>query len=66
MTEQLKKSTKKFTKKQARKEIYDKLSVVLSEYKNGFGKKKFNRKLEKASKLFAPYALKEKSEKVEN
>ncbi|HTQ66536.1 MAG TPA: hypothetical protein VMI12_17205 [Puia sp.] len=60
MTQEVKKA-KKLTKKQARKEIYDKLASVLGEYKNGSGNKKFDRKLQKASKLFAPYLIKEKS-----
>lgn len=64
MTQEVKKkSSKKLTKKQARKEIYAKLAGVLAEYKNGSGGKKFDRKLQKASKLFAPYLIKEKSAK---
>lgn len=66
MTQEVKKSrTKKITKKQARLEIYQKLASVLSEYKNGKGNKKFDRKLHKASKLFAPYLIKEKTVKKE-
>ncbi|PWT76866.1 MAG: hypothetical protein C5B59_05465 [Bacteroidetes bacterium] len=66
MTQEAKKTrTKKVTKKQARQEIYQKLASVLSEYKNGKGSKKFDRKLHKASKLFAPYLIKEKTVKKE-
>ena len=66
MAQDVKKSrTKKISKKQAREEIYQKLSSVLSEYKNGKGNKKFDRKLHKASKLFAPYLIKEKTTKKE-
>ena len=50
---------KKLTKKQAAKEVYERLSVALAVYKNGSGGKKFDRKLQKASKLFAPYVIKE-------
>ncbi len=64
MAEEAKKSTaKRLTKKQARKQIYDKLMPVLSEYKNGTDTKKFDRRLQKASKLFAPLLIKEKSAK---
>jgi len=64
MTQEAKKeSTKKITKKQARQEIYEKLAGVLAEYKNGSGNKKFDKKLQKASKLFAPYLIKEKPQK---
>ncbi len=55
-----KKLTRKLTKKEARKEIYDKLAPVLSEYKNRISTKKFDRRLQKASKLFVPLLLKEK------
>ena len=62
MAKESKKTTsKKLTKKEARKEVYEKLVLALSGYKNGSGSKKFDRKLEKASKLFAPYLLKEKT-----
>ena len=52
---------KKLTKKQAKKEVYEKLAVALSEYTNNSGSKKFEKKLNKASKLFAPYLLKKKA-----
>ncbi len=44
---------KKLTKKQARKEVFEKLSGALAEYKNKLDKKKFESNLKKASKLFA-------------
>ncbi|MEP7277707.1 MAG: hypothetical protein ABI813_03600 [Bacteroidota bacterium] len=44
---------KKLTKKQARKEVFLKLSGALAEYKNKLDKKKFDNNLKKASKLFA-------------
>jgi len=53
---------KKLSKKQARQEIYEKLAPVLAEYKSG-NDKKFDRRLVKASKLFAPLVIKEKSGK---
>ncbi|MDQ6763924.1 MAG: hypothetical protein M3015_15025 [Bacteroidota bacterium] len=45
--------TKKPTKKEAEKEVFEKLSNALAEYKDGVKEKKFKRKLKKASKLFA-------------
>lgn len=45
--------TKSLTKKQARKLVYEKLAGALAEYKTGFGKKRFENNLKKASKLFA-------------
>ena len=44
---------KKLTKKQAKKEVFEKLSGALAEYKNKLDKKKFESNLKKASKLFA-------------
>ena len=61
----LKRSVKKLTKKQARTEIFEKLSVLLANYKNGSDSKKFDRKLKKASKLFAPLILKHGEQKVD-
>lgn len=43
----------KLSKKQARKEVFIKLSGALADYKESVSKKKFERKLKKASKLFA-------------
>ncbi len=43
----------KLTKKQAKKEIFEKLSGALAEYKSRLDKKKFEHKLKKATKLFA-------------
>ena len=55
------KAEKKLTKKQAKKEVYEKLASALSGYKENSGStKKFEKKLQKASKLFAPYLLKGK------
>ncbi len=52
-TEQKIPVVKKLTKKQARKEVFKKLSGALAEYKNRLDKKKFESNLKKASKLFA-------------
>lgn len=52
-TEQKPVVIKKLTKKQARKEVFKKLSGALAEYKNKLDKKKFESNLKKASKLFA-------------
>ncbi|MBS1915753.1 MAG: hypothetical protein JST87_05710 [Bacteroidetes bacterium] len=63
MKEKTKKPTgKKLSKKQAAQEIFEKLAPVLAEYKTG-NSKKFDRRLMKASKLFAPLVIKEKSGK---
>jgi hypothetical protein len=45
--------TKKPTKKETQKEVFEKLSGALAEYKNKLDEKKFENKLKKASKLFA-------------
>jgi hypothetical protein len=53
-----KKADRRLTKKEAKKEVYEKLDLALSTYKNGSGStKKFEKKLKKASKLFVPYLL---------
>lgn len=52
-TEQPIPAAKKLTKKIARKEIFEKLSGALAEYKNKLDEKKFENKLRKASNLFA-------------
>src|SRR5450432_2380368 len=49
---------KKPTKKETRKEVFEKLSGALAEYKNKLDEKKFENKLKKASKLFAVDILK--------
>ena len=55
------KKAKPLTRKEARRRVYEKLVSALSDLKTGSGSgKKFNKKLEKASKLFAPYLLKGK------
>jgi len=52
-TEQKVPAIKRLTKKQAKKEVFKKLSGALAEYKNKLDKKKFESNLKKASKLFA-------------
>ena len=44
---------KKPTKKETQKEVFEKLSGALAEYKSKLNEKKFENKLKKASKLFA-------------
>jgi len=58
MAEKLKRAKKKINRKQARTEIYEKLSGVLAGYKNGSDPRKFDRNLKKASKLFATLIFK--------
>jgi hypothetical protein len=54
MTETEKTVTEKIlSKKETRKEVFEKLSGALAEYKNDLNGKKFESKLKKASKLFA-------------
>ena len=55
MSESTKKATlvKMLSKKEVKKVVFEKLSGALAEYKNNFGKKEFETKLRKASKLFA-------------
>ena len=53
---------KNILKKNARKEAYDKLLTVFSEYKNETNIKKFDRKIEKVAKLFESLIVKSKSE----
>jgi len=55
MSDQQQKATpgKILTRKQAKKEIFEKLSGALAEYKSRLDKKKFESKLKKATKLFA-------------
>ena len=53
MTDNTVKPSKKLSKKQARKIVYEKFSVALAEYKAGLKEKKFASNLKKASKLFA-------------
>jgi hypothetical protein len=49
---------KKPTKKDAQKEVFEKLSGALAEYKSNVNKKKFETKLKRASKLFATEIVK--------
>ncbi len=44
---------KKPTKKETQKEVFEKLSGALAEYKSKLNEKKFENKLKKASKFFA-------------
>jgi len=45
--------TSKLIKKETRKEVFNKLSDALSDYKGKLDEKKFENNLKKASKLFA-------------
>ena len=47
-------TAKKLSKKETVQLVMHKLEPVLVEYKERFGKKKFESRLKKASKLFAP------------
>ncbi len=58
MGKSLKEKAKKVLKKNASNEVYDKLLNALGEYKNGDDSKKFDRKLQKATKLFVPFIIK--------
>ena len=53
MTDNTVKPSKKLSKKEARKIVYEKFAVALAEYKVGVKEKKFTTNLKKASKLFA-------------
>jgi hypothetical protein len=44
---------KKISKKELRKEVYEKLAGALAEYKTGINEKKFDNRLKKVSKTFA-------------
>jgi len=46
-------TSKKLSKKEARRIVYDKFATALAEYKTGVKEKKFTTHLKKASKLFA-------------
>jgi hypothetical protein len=46
-------TVKKPTKKETQKEVFEKLSGALAEYKSKLDGKKFENKLKKASKVFA-------------
>lgn len=50
---QIKTNSKKPSKKDAQKEVYNKLSGALAEYKSNLTEKRFQKNLKKASKLFA-------------
>ena len=49
---------KKPSKKETQKEVFEKLSGALAEYKSSLNEKKFETKLKKASKLFATEIVK--------
>jgi hypothetical protein len=53
MTENNVKPSKKLSKKEARKIVYEKFAGALAEYRAGVKEKKFASNLRKASKLFA-------------
>ena len=53
MTDNTVKPSKKLSKKEARKLVYEKFASALAEYKTGVKEKKFDSNLKKASKLFA-------------
>jgi hypothetical protein len=53
MTENIVKPSKKLSKKEARKIVYEKFAIALAEYKPKVKEKKFASNLKKASKLFA-------------
>jgi hypothetical protein len=53
MTENSVKPSKKLSKKEARKIVYEKFAVALADYRAGVKEKKFASNLKKASKLFA-------------
>ena len=53
MTENNVKSSKKLSKKEARKIVYEKFAVALADYRAEVKEKKFASNLKKASKLFA-------------
>ena len=44
---------KKVSKKELRKQVYEKLAAALSEYKAGINEKKFDNRLKKVSRVFA-------------
>ena len=44
---------KKISKKELRKQVYDKLAGALAEYKTGINERKFDNRLKKVSKIFA-------------
>lgn len=44
---------KKVSKKEARKLVYDRLVAALADFRKGIKDKKFERKLQRASRLFA-------------
>ncbi len=52
-----KEKKKKALKQNAKKEIYEKLTQTLGEFQNGHPKK-FEKALQKASKLFVPFIIK--------
>jgi hypothetical protein len=65
MSNEIKEKPKKnkITKEAVQKEVYAKMAQVFAEYRNEANSKKFDRKFEKAIKLFVPLVIKGKSEK---
>jgi hypothetical protein len=53
MTDNIAAASKKLSKKQARKMVYEKFASALAEYRSAVKGKKFDSNLKKASKLFA-------------
>ena len=69
MSEITEKASRKLSKKEARKVVYEKLANALSEYRNGVNEKKFTSNLKKASKLFAAdiaKAVARQKQKIQN
>jgi len=58
--------TKKVQTKKLRKEVQEKLSVVLADYKNILPEKKYSKTLKKATKLFVSNFEKENVKKEKN
>ncbi len=57
MGKTVKEKKKKLLKEDAKTEVYDKLLQVFGEYKNGTDSKKFDKRLQKATKLFVPFII---------
>lgn len=53
MTDNTATASRKISKKEARKIVYERFAVALAEYRAGVKEKKFASNLKKASKLFA-------------
>lgn len=63
-TEAKKKKPENISKKEAKKEVFDRLSSALSDIKtDSVSERKFKKRLQKATKLFVPYLVKKKKAK---